>query len=98
MSEENDIKQVILSLVGLLMLMIIIPASNSTFQEQEDVEQILIDHNFSGWSIEDKAILTEMVRLTVDPVESNEQFNDLVISAPRYVLETYIALMENAGY
>lgn len=101
MSEEKDIKVIIVSMVCLLILMVCSTSTNvenMPLRELTGTQQILNEHNFSEWSIEDKAMLTEMMRLTVDPVESKEQFNDLVTSAPRYVLETYIDLMENAGY
>ena len=59
---------------------------------------ILQLNSFDTWSVEDKKLLTSMMVVTVNPSYSDESFTDIIKDAPDHVLETFIDLLENAGY
>jgi len=64
-------------------------------------EDILSDHNFSNWSVEDQRLLTDMMRVTVRQMlgaSDISEFSVLAEAAPGHVLEAYIDLLENLGY
>jgi len=75
-----------------------IEVSQHTITERKPTEDILLEYNFSNWSVEDQRLLAEMMRQTASPHESSEQFIILVDAAPVHVLEAYIALLDNLGY
>ena len=61
-------------------------------------DDILQSNSFDTWSIEDKELLTIMMAVTVNPSYSDELFIEIIKDAPDHVLETYIDLLEHAGY
>lgn len=61
-------------------------------------DDILQSNGFDAWSIEDKELLTLMMAVTVNPSYSDESFIEIIKDAPDHVLETYIYLLEHAGY
>lgn len=75
--------------------------SPHTTTEKKTTEDILQDHNFSNWSVEDQRLLADMMRVTAQQrlgISDASEFSGLVDGAPGHVLEAYIALLENAGY
>lgn len=69
--------------------------------EIKTTEEILSDHNFSNWSVEDQRLLADMMRVTAQQrlgISDASEFSSLVDGAPGHVLEAYIALLENVGY
>ena len=62
------------------------------------VQATLNNNSFNEWSVEDKELLTLMMAVTVNPSYSDKAFIEIIDDAPDYVLETYIDLLEQAGY
>jgi len=78
-----------------------IEETNSIKYEQTPTDIILENHNFSDWSFDEKKQLTVMMMLTADPSMEDVleiSFNDVAKTASVRVLETYIDLLEDAGY
>lgn len=72
-----------------------------TVDEQTQTDIILESHNFSDWSLDEKKQLTVMMMLTANPSMEDVlkiSFNDVARVASVRVLETYIDLLEDAGY
>lgn len=87
--------------IGLLIFVLLVVSPGllamhyaSSYEEESDVHKILMVHNFNTWSEADQKLLTDMMRATVMR-ESIEPYLD---GANREVLETYIDLLEEAGY
>jgi len=75
--------------------------SPHTITEKKETEDILLEHNFSNWSVEDQRLLAEMMRVTARQMSGASdisEFSVLAEAAPGHVLEAYIDLLENLGY
>jgi len=62
---------------------------------------VLDSHGFDNWSESDQELLTQMMQVTAESafgIESELSFGELASIAPVHVLETYIDLLESAGY
>jgi len=62
---------------------------------------VLNNHNFSEWTESDQKLITQMMQVTAESalgIESELSFGELASIAPVHVLETYINLLESAGY
>lgn len=62
---------------------------------------VLESHGFYDWSENDKELLTQMMQVTAAGargIETEMTFGELASTAPVHVLETYIDLLESAGY
>ena len=78
---------------------------NSINKEQVDpitsTYTVLESHGFYDWSEHDKELLTQMMQVTAASalgIETELSFGELASTAPVHVLETYIDLLESAGY
>lgn len=75
--------------------------SPHTTTEKKTTEDILLECNFSNWSVEDQRLLANMMRVTAQQrsgISDASEFSSLVDDAPVHVLEAYITLLENIGY
>ena len=62
---------------------------------------VLESHSFDEWLDYDKELLTQMMQVTAASalgIETELSFEELASTAPVHVLETYIDLLESAGY
>jgi len=62
---------------------------------------VLNSHGSDEWSESDKKLLKQMMQVTAESafgIESELSFGELASIAPVHVLETYIDLLESAGY
>jgi len=62
---------------------------------------VLDSHGSDEWSESDKELLKQMMQVTAESalgIESELSFGELASVAPVHVLETYIDLLESAGY
>ena len=99
MKEEGKLKSIIIILSYILYCMVIFSGPNPVFIEQDNsVSIILQQNNFHNWTTEDQKLLTLMMQKTVHTSNNTGAFLTLSKVAPEHVLQTYIELLENAGY
>ena len=66
---------------------------------KKTTEDILLEYDFSNWTVEDQRLLADMMGVTARQMmgeSTHSEFVNLIDDAPSYVLEAYIDLLDNA--
>lgn len=68
--------------------------------EYFEIHEIFLKNDFNNWEPEEQRVLTQMMQLTANGVMFDDEFIEYINSMNRSedIFNTYIDLMEHAGY